>query len=270
RGRAPDGIQLLARMKSLVFEYELHVKINGSDRSDGAKAADQQQPKREIRQQIAKRAGFHRHFGSGSIRAIGDLANVTWFVPDQERYQGPGDKHQSAEDHQRRLKPEFFGQRLNDERAQRSEQANAYVDDTHGRSAFHAEPVRDDDLVRNRAGENVAGRVQNPQPVVQPQHAVHVPEPEKSEERERGADQDHLARAEAGDEQRPGPDRQQRGYWKSQCDLRPRPAVSPLEIVVKESDVVVRDPYGDAEREKSPGGDPPAMKLVFHRLPFSL
>ena len=57
--------------------------------------------------------------------------------------------------------------------------------------------MRNDDLVWNGTGENVAGGVDEPKEVVDRKRAVHAAEAEKSQRGEAGAQNDEIARLEA-------------------------------------------------------------------------
>ncbi len=58
-----------------------------------------------------------------------------------------------------------------------------------------------------------------------------------------GANQNQLAGTETMDDHRAEPDGERGGQRKSQGDVGARPAKVALEIIVEESDVVIRDAY---------------------------
>jgi hypothetical protein len=59
------------------------------------------------------------------------------------------------------------------------------------------------------------------------------------------------------DQERPGPQGEQRGEWKSQRDVGARPAVRTLKIVVEKRNVVVRDADREAGRDERATDNPP-------------
>src|SRR5882724_1575426 len=97
--------------------------------------------------------------------------------------------------------------------------------------------------MRNRPRENVAQRVEHPKCVIDVERAAHVGEPGEGKDREDGADQNQLAGAETVNDDGAKPDGERRGKRESQSDFGARPMKLALEVIVKESDVVVGDPY---------------------------
>src|SRR5260370_10327034 len=120
--------------------------------------------------------------------------------------------------------------------------------------------------MRNRTGKDVADRVDNPEAVINGKRAAHVGKADEGDDSEYGPNQNQLARTETMDDHRAEPDSQGGSQRKSQCDVGAGPAKVTLEIIVEESDVVIRDAYREAKGEKGRGGDPPAEELALHRL----
>src|SRR5258706_11425314 len=97
--------------------------------------------------------------------------------------------------------------------------------------------------MRNRTGKNVTDGVDNPEAVINRKCAAHVGKANEGDDGEHGANQNQLARTETMDNHRSEPDGERGGQRKSQSDVGARPAKVALEIIVEESDVVIRDAY---------------------------
>ena len=218
----------------------------------------------QLPEQLREACGLDLGFSGRKGRAIGILADVGRFVLHHEQDQRPRQKNQCRQHHERDVKAELFGERLDQKRAQRSHQADADIHDAHRLAAIQPEPMRNDQLMRDGPGEDVAQRVKHPKSVIDVKRAAHVGEPSEGEHGQDCADQNQLARAEAMDDDGAEPDGERRGQRKSESDVGARPVKLALEIVVEESDVVVRDAYREAEAEEGGGGDPPAKELAWH------
>ncbi|HBY59033.1 MAG TPA: hypothetical protein DEH78_04380, partial [Solibacterales bacterium] len=118
--------------------------------------------------------------------------------------------------------------------------------------------------MRNRSGEDIADDVDEPERVVSEQVAFHQAEAHERNAREPRADDDHLARAEAVRQQRPHPQRQQRGERKSERCLGGRPPEGLLVIVVEERPAIIGNADRDPEGEEREYGNPPAKEFLLH------
>src|SRR6202030_1320109 len=112
-------------------------------------------------------------------------------------HDGPSGEYETADHHQRGAKTVLVGEGFHQERARGAGKPAAAEDDTHGLAALQAEPVRDDQLVRDGSGEQVTDGVEDPQRVVNQQLAAHVGRSRERHRGDGGADEDELARAEA-------------------------------------------------------------------------
>src|SRR5579871_6102140 len=116
----------------------------------------------------------------------------------------------------------------------------------------------------NRAGEDVADGVEEPEGVIDPERAAHGAEAEESGAAERGADQDELARTKARDQDGADPKGEQGGQGEAKGDLLAGPVESALVVIVEEGHVVVGQAYRNAEGEEGRRCDPPAVERL-HR-----
>src|SRR5260370_472236 len=120
--------------------------------------------------------------------------------------------------------------------------------------------------MRNRAGKDVADRVDNAEAVINGKRAAHVGKADEGNDGEYGPNQNQPARTETMDDHRAEPDSQGGGQRKSKRDVGAGPAKVTLEIIVEESDVVIRDAYRQAKREEGPDREPPAAELAMNRI----
>src|SRR5260370_42446091 len=126
--------------------------------------------------------------------------------------------------------------------------------------------MRDDQLMRNGAGKKVADRVDHPEAVVNGKRATHFGEADKGDDGEDCPHQDQLAGTETMDDHGAEPDGERGRQRESKYDIGARPEKLALEIIVEESDVVIRNADRKAEREEGRGSDPPAEELTLHRI----
>src|SRR5688572_22022636 len=118
--------------------------------------------------------------------------------------------------------------------------------------------------MRDRSGQEIADHVETPRAEIFPGCAAQPREPLKGAESHAGADDDQQTRTDSRHDDGTGPDGQQHRDRRAECDELNGPAVIVAEIVEEEGDVVVRETSGNAEREKTRGDDPPAVKSFFH------
>src|SRR5258708_40257542 len=109
--------------------------------------------------------------------------------------------------------------------------------------------------MRNRTGKDVADRVDNPEAVINGKRAAHVGKANEGDDGEHSANQNQLAGTETMDDHRSEPDSQGGSQRKSQGDVGAGPAKVALEIIVEESDIVIRDAYREAEGEEGRDSD---------------
>src|SRR4029077_2338500 len=114
--------------------------------------------------------------------------------------------------------------------------ADADVHNSHRFAAAEPEPMRNDQLMRDRAGENIADGINNPKSVVNSECSAHVGEAGERDAGEHRSNQDQLARAEAMDDHGAKPDGESSGEREAERDVGARPLELALEIVVEESD----------------------------------
>ncbi len=148
--------------------------------------------------------------------------------------------------------------------AQRGHYTKTAVKESHRHAALLAEPLRHDDLVRDRAGEKVANRVEEPEEVIPGKAVAHLAKAEKRQECQARAGDDQFSGAKARNDNRSHPQRQQRRQWKAERYSADRPPMILLKVVVEKVFVVVGQSRGDAECEKAGDGDPPAVKAFDH------
>ena len=92
-GSGPDIVQLLHICEALIFEDELHMRVDCADGTDGAEAADGQQPERRLPEQVAEGFRLNLLVGRCFSCTIGELSHFGWLVlqyPDGDR---PREQH---------------------------------------------------------------------------------------------------------------------------------------------------------------------------------
>jgi len=152
-----------------------------------------------------------RGLGGWGRCAIGEEPHLFRPVFQNEEGNGPCREHQAANGQKSDLVIVSVGKPLHHLGADSAEDAHTHVDDAHGCTAILLEPMGNDDLMRDGAGEQIAHGIEEVESVVNSQAAGHLTEAQEGKEGKAGAGDDELALAEAGDQNGPHPEGEQRG-----------------------------------------------------------
>src|SRR5947209_5910299 len=118
--------------------------------------------------------------------SVRELAELRRPVFQDEQGERPRQEHQAANHQQSGSERVRFSNRLDQPWSGSSNQAHTDIHDAHGRSAISLIPMRNDDLMRNRYGEDVSHRVHEPEQVIEPDISVHAAEAEERKESQKG------------------------------------------------------------------------------------
>ena len=135
------------------------MKIDSANGADGAKAAHGQEPKRGLPQQKGEGLLFDLLIGRRNALAIGKLTDIGRFVFQDPDRDGPGQQYAHSQHLKRHMKSIVVGDVVHQQRSGRTEKPHADVHHSHSHASLFAEPLRDDHLMGNGAGENVADGV---------------------------------------------------------------------------------------------------------------
>ena len=235
--------------------------IDGADGADGAQTTDHEQPKGAGAEEFSKATGRFWLFVDGDGFAVGGLAHFRRLIAHDEAGDGPNEKQDEAGDDEGGLEAEGGDERFGDELGGDSaEDADAEVGGGHGFAAALFKPLRDDDLVRDGAGKEIADHVKQPITPINVDISAHGAEADEGEGGKSGADDHQLSGAEAVHENRADPECQRGGDRKAEGDVGASPAERLLIIVVVEWHSVVRNTDRQTEGEEGGNGDPPAVE----------
>src|SRR5206468_660994 len=134
------------------------------------------------------------------------------------------------------------------------------IRDAHRLPAVAAVPVRDDDLVGDRTGQQVPEHVHAPRRVVLDRRSMEVPEPLKREAGQSGTGDNQISRVEPVRQQWAGPDRQQDRDWRPERHHLLCPLMIVAQVIVEERDVVVRQAGREPERDEGRRDDPRSVE----------